>query len=200
MSPMADAARPPKVPLREMQKVMTRERVVEAALHVFDAKGFTATTMDDIASEAALNRATIYLHFENKTQILRAAVAGVPEVVPLLLEILSAPERATRRAAFARLHALWAAHLAPVWGHLREAAVLDASTNEWLMGFVSGQTKIIQRHLEAGGVARRDARARGFMLMCLMNEFVLRMDESGLGADAAIDALTDFFEAAAVPR
>lgn len=197
---MDGTARPAKVPLREMQKEMTRGRVIEAALHVFDAKGFSATTMDDIASEAALNRATIYLHFENKTQILRAAVAGVPEVVPHLIEILEAPDRAGRRAAVARLHLIWATHLSPVWGHLREAAALDASTNEWLMGFVTGQTKIIQRHLEAGGVPRRDARARGFMLMCLMNEFVLRMHASGLGADAAIDAMTDFFEAAGRPR
>lgn len=189
-----------KVPLREMQKEMTRQRVIDSALLVFDAKGFTATTMDDIAGEAALNRATIYLHFENKTQILRAAVAGVPEVVPLLVEILQAPDRSARRASLVRLYALWTAHLAPVWGHLREAAVLDANTNEWLMRFVTDQTKIIQRALEAGGVPRRDARARGLMLMCLMNEWVLRMRDTTLGSEAAVDALTDFFEAAALPR
>ena len=40
------------------------------------ARGFNATTVDDIARNAGLTKGAIYFHFENKTAILVAALHG----------------------------------------------------------------------------------------------------------------------------
>lgn len=184
-----------------MQKELTRGRVIEAALEVFEEKGFTPATIDDIAKQAALNRGTIYLHFQNKAEILQAAAARLPSIVHLLEDVLGAPDRAERRAAFGRLYANWENHLGPVWRHLREAAAVDPTTNDWIMRIVLDQTAITQRSLEQRGVSRKDARARAFLLLCMWSEFVYRMGQSGSQPDkaASLEALVDFIEAAHMP-
>lgn len=48
-----------------------RRRVLDGALTVFLAYGFSRTTMDDIARAAALSRPALYLVFRNKTDIYR---------------------------------------------------------------------------------------------------------------------------------
>ena len=60
-----------------MQKALTRGRVIEAALEVFDERDFASTTMDDIAVRANLSRGTIYLHFDSKAEILVAALESL---------------------------------------------------------------------------------------------------------------------------
>lgn len=49
-----------------------RARILEGALKVFLAYGFSRTTMDDIARAAELSRPALYLVFRNKTDIYRA--------------------------------------------------------------------------------------------------------------------------------
>jgi AcrR family transcriptional regulator len=50
-------------------------QIIEAATTVFAAKGFDHATMDDIADQAGINKATIYLYFDSKDALIRA-VAG----------------------------------------------------------------------------------------------------------------------------
>lgn len=49
-----------------------RARILEGALKVFAAYGFSRTTMDDIARAAELSRPALYLVFRNKPDIYRA--------------------------------------------------------------------------------------------------------------------------------
>lgn len=49
-----------------------RTRILEGALNVFLAYGFSRTTMDDIAKAAEISRPALYLVFRNKTDIYRA--------------------------------------------------------------------------------------------------------------------------------
>jgi len=49
-----------------------RARILEGALKVFLAYGFSRTTMDDIARAADLSRPALYLVFRNKTDIYQA--------------------------------------------------------------------------------------------------------------------------------
>jgi AcrR family transcriptional regulator len=49
-----------------------RARVLQGAMTVFLAYGFTRTTMDDIARAAEVSRPALYLLFKNKTDIYRA--------------------------------------------------------------------------------------------------------------------------------
>jgi AcrR family transcriptional regulator len=49
-----------------------RARILEAAMRLVLAYGFSRTTMDDIARAAEMSRPALYLLFRNKTEIYRA--------------------------------------------------------------------------------------------------------------------------------
>jgi AcrR family transcriptional regulator len=53
----------------------TREAVFAAAAALFSARGFDGVSMDDIAGEAAVNKAMIYYHFADKLALYRAVLA-----------------------------------------------------------------------------------------------------------------------------
>ena len=48
----------------------TKERIVNATLHLIAEKGYTSTTTKDIASTAGVNEITIFRKFENKKGII----------------------------------------------------------------------------------------------------------------------------------
>jgi len=56
--------------LRDEQKRLTRRRLIEGALAAFEHKGYAATTIDDIVAEANASRATFYLHFKSKADVV----------------------------------------------------------------------------------------------------------------------------------
>jgi AcrR family transcriptional regulator len=49
-----------------------RERIVQEAVALFYARGFTATTLDDIAAALGVTKPFIYSHFRSKTELLAA--------------------------------------------------------------------------------------------------------------------------------
>jgi AcrR family transcriptional regulator len=56
--------------MRAAQREFTRTRIIEAAIEVFAEKGYAKTTVDDIAERAGSTRATFYLHFKAKSDVL----------------------------------------------------------------------------------------------------------------------------------
>ena len=54
---------------RDLQQKMRRGQILDAAKRLFHAKGFTAATIEDIAQEAELSPAAIYLYFKNKDDL-----------------------------------------------------------------------------------------------------------------------------------
>ncbi|MBL8536811.1 MAG: TetR/AcrR family transcriptional regulator [Hyphomonadaceae bacterium] len=57
------------------------DEILEAALTEFDARGFEAARMEDIARRAGLSKAAIYLYFPSKTALLEALIEA--KVAPL---------------------------------------------------------------------------------------------------------------------
>ncbi|MGC9397398.1 MAG: TetR/AcrR family transcriptional regulator [Anaerolineae bacterium] len=51
---------------------MRTAQIIEAATTVFAEKGFDRATMDDIADAVGINKATIYLYFDNKDALILA--------------------------------------------------------------------------------------------------------------------------------
>lgn len=47
--------------------------IIDAAIELFTEKGYAATRLDDIAKCAGIAKATLYLYFDNKEDIFRAA-------------------------------------------------------------------------------------------------------------------------------
>lgn len=64
-----------------------RENIASAAERLFYQKGIVATTMDDIAREAGYSKATLYVYFKNKEEIVGALVL---KSMKLLYECLCA--------------------------------------------------------------------------------------------------------------
>lgn len=51
------------------------DQIAEAALRRFSRYGFKRSSMDDVAREAGLAKATLYLHFKGKDDVFRAMLA-----------------------------------------------------------------------------------------------------------------------------
>ena len=51
-------------------KIVHREKIASAASALFMNKGIAATSMDDIAKAAGYSKATLYVYFENKEEIV----------------------------------------------------------------------------------------------------------------------------------
>jgi AcrR family transcriptional regulator len=49
-----------------------RERILQEAVALFYARGFSGTTLDDIAAELGVTKPFIYTHFRSKTDLLAA--------------------------------------------------------------------------------------------------------------------------------
>ena len=56
--------------LREAQKQLTLEKLIQAARGVFHSKGYNAATIDDIVDAAGASRGTFYLYFHSKGEVL----------------------------------------------------------------------------------------------------------------------------------
>jgi AcrR family transcriptional regulator len=54
---------------KEREKEMRRLQILDAAKKVFASKGFCDATVDEIAQEAELSPATLYLYFKNKDEL-----------------------------------------------------------------------------------------------------------------------------------
>lgn len=60
----------PQPTLRQRQKAATRQLLIDAAAQVFAANGYAKTRIDDVAAAAGTSRATFYLHFGGKSELL----------------------------------------------------------------------------------------------------------------------------------
>ncbi|WP_040801111.1 TetR/AcrR family transcriptional regulator [Nocardia higoensis] len=60
--------------LRKAQKEMTRKLLLDTGLELFAAKGYAATTIDDIASAAGTTRVTFYAYFPSKVDLMKALI------------------------------------------------------------------------------------------------------------------------------
>jgi len=61
------------------EAAVTRERVLMAALDLFAEKGYSRTTLIDIAKKIKMTRGAVYWHFENKQALLTALINHICE-------------------------------------------------------------------------------------------------------------------------
>jgi TetR/AcrR family transcriptional regulator len=78
--PTKTAAPPKRVGPGRLSAEQTAElpdRLLDAAMSVFSARGFAGATMDQIAKAAGASTKTIYARYSDKTEILRAVVRRI---------------------------------------------------------------------------------------------------------------------------
>lgn len=67
--PARQADPAPPIGLRERKKIATRLAIAHAAIELFDARGYDATTVDDIAAAANTSRRTFFRYFAGKDEV-----------------------------------------------------------------------------------------------------------------------------------
>jgi AcrR family transcriptional regulator len=74
IGPMTDVKRSPATPpTRRDRARATRLRITRAAYHLFCERGYTGTTMADVATAAGVAVQTVYLVFHTKSELLSRA-------------------------------------------------------------------------------------------------------------------------------
>ncbi len=132
--------------LREAQKQLTRDMIVERALELFTEKGYAATTIDEIAAAAGTTRVTFYAYYPSRSDLMRDFMARVNAV----LDRADGPDRAStavelvdvvREGKLAGILA-WLESRAPLWPVFRpyldvldEAAAVDREVRTLVEGW-----------------------------------------------------------------
>jgi TetR/AcrR family transcriptional repressor of mexJK operon len=64
------------LPRRQQNRLQRERRILDAALKVFAALGYSGTTMDAVATEAGLTKPTLYSYFPSKESLFSAMMLG----------------------------------------------------------------------------------------------------------------------------
>lgn len=121
-------------PRREQQAAATRRAILESARQLFERQGYTATTMESIADDASVSLKTVYLAFETKARLLRAAwdlaLKGDDSDAPVAarpwyLEVLEEPNPERQVRLTAHNSVTVKVRIAPILRAIRDAARLD---------------------------------------------------------------------------
>jgi TetR/AcrR family transcriptional regulator len=73
---------------RKREKDQRRERAMDAAMAVYNEEGYHAITMEKIAERCEISRASLYLYFKNKDEILIDAILDHTEYFTNILQDL----------------------------------------------------------------------------------------------------------------
>lgn len=64
----------PRPATRRLPRAQRREQLLDAATRAFARAGFTATGLEDVATEAGVTHVILYRHFASKTDLYRAVL------------------------------------------------------------------------------------------------------------------------------
>jgi AcrR family transcriptional regulator len=100
--------------LRERKKQQTRLELARAAVRLFEARGYDAVTVEDIAAEANVSRRTFFRYFDSKDEVFIIDPEGKIAAMRIALRE-GPPEESTldalRRGSLALMEAYWDSEL-----------------------------------------------------------------------------------------
>lgn len=187
-----------------LEREQTRRRVIDAAHRLFVSKGFTATTVADIAAEADVALQSVYTAGGNKAELLRlatqVAIAGDHEPLTVLdrvgrLAEESDPRRQVRLIAERIAQTIERA--APILVAQRQAAAVDAGVAEALRAeqLLRLQTfRGMVGHIRASALQRgltHDRAAELLWAAASPESVLLLIGVRGLSGDALADHLEE---------
>src|SRR5262245_48540051 len=100
------------VPRWQRRKDARPTEILDAALACFKERGFTATRLEDVATNAGVTKGTIYLYYPSKEELFKAVVRG--ELVPNIERLEAAlDEPGSAAALLEQLFTVWVQHIVP---------------------------------------------------------------------------------------
>ncbi len=186
--------------LRDQQRQLTRALILDAGEQLVSTKGFAATTIKDITQTAGISRATFYLHFKGKNDLMGALVeregaAGL-DTYRELDAILEGPRDGALPALrewLAGTLALWR-EKGPVFIGLLEGMSADPEVADHHVALSPALIDVLEHAPWRGGrvtAAKRDHRRRAVMLE-IMTERLLLVVSSGSLEETPDDFVLDF--------
>ncbi|WP_306360109.1 TetR/AcrR family transcriptional regulator [Nocardia sp. CC227C] len=187
--------------LRDEQKRLTRNRLIEAATQLFVTQGYAQVRVDDIAATVGCSRATFYLHFTGKPDVLRAiaeqgTLPSVQHFYEDLDHVLDSGSR-TEFAAWMRRAIEWFQEykdLLPAWD---EATALEPEFREIAREGILALPNVMTSYLSRWPEAQQDeARLRIELLVAQLERFFTRWAMQGtidVTAEQAAEVLTDIW-------
>ena len=149
----------PKTNIRATNKEATRQRVLDAARHLFEAHGYEATTVREIARRAEVSVGSVFTSFPSKAEILSQVM------IARLRNLYAELDRVTphlRGSTTERLCSMFEIHYAFESQHTRLFLAYVASAFDWTLtpdirtfGRTPRLKQIIRDYL-AEGVVRGD--------------------------------------------
>lgn len=83
-------AQPPQMPRRQQNRMNRERAILDGALKVFAAMGYSGCTMDAVAAEAGVTKPTLYSYFPSKESLFQAMMMGKRDV---MLDVFEHPSR-----------------------------------------------------------------------------------------------------------
>ena len=148
--------------LREAQKQLTRDTIVERALELFTSKGYAATTIDEIAAAAGTTRVTFYAYYPSRTDLMkdfmarvnavldRSSEPGRPSTAAELVDVVRSGELAGILAWIESRAELWPV-FRPYLDVLSDAAAVDADVRSMLEAWNEEVISDMVRGMELAG-------------------------------------------------
>jgi AcrR family transcriptional regulator len=155
-------------PRRQAQAEATRAVILDAAMHLFAAHGYAATTMEGVAGEAGVALKTVYTAFTTKRGLLRAcwdlALKGDTDDTGVAQrewyrEVVDEPDPERQLRMNARNARIVKTRIAPLLEVIRDAASLDediAALYALIESDFYENQKVIVASLDAKGALRSD--------------------------------------------
>src|SRR4051794_4172422 len=186
----------PRPSLREQQKQGTRRRIVEAAEVVFDRDGYATARVEDVAAAAGVSRATFYLHFGSKIDVVREMIGPLrreSQAFYRQLDELEDPSWADLRRWVEGAMDYWRRNRSAV-NVVNQAVAAELELTGDVVDAVRLSVDVMTRHLARWSGTERDVahlRAMLFILQLERFSFLWIVREAPYDGDAALDTLTD---------
>lgn len=206
MSDRVDAAAKRRPTLRDQQKQQTRRSLLDSARQQFIERGYAAVTVDDIAGRVGCSRATFYLHFAGKADVLQKIGAETMEqravaVYADLDAVLDSGSRAAFTHWMRRALAWFETNQAilPAWD---EAVAIEPEFKAIARRAINELPAAMPRYLERWGADHDEARLRIELLVSQLERFFTRwavQETIEFSADRAAEVLSDIWWPALCP-
>jgi AcrR family transcriptional regulator len=204
-SEMTENKRKYEMKKRAERQRETRRKIVEATIELHRTRGPANTTISEIAQRAGVNRLTVYNHFPDITELLRACSRSWterhPAPDPTPWAQISDPQRRLRKA-LTELYGFYA-RTEPMRGNVLRDAETMPELAALLEGSVVPYLAAVRDLLAEGWEVGDERRKRLLATIKLAIDFHtwrLLERESGLSREEAVESMLEAVRSAVSPR
>jgi AcrR family transcriptional regulator len=159
------------------RREITSDRIVDAAAQLFSERGYNASPVADLAAAAGISRATFYIHFPTRGDLILALMRRLrPTLLASILRLDDLPPTAAAvRGWLDELADLWSVHLG-IFNALHEALVSEPAVGiEWVDLVTDAATSMRRTVARNAAVVGEEHAVQAIYTMLLGTDHVIQM-------------------------